>query len=72
MIFRPKKDWVRIEPRLKRSDETQERLDSAGLDVMDYDERWGRYRIRLVPGDLAKHGELLSSLIKEAYHADNG
>jgi hypothetical protein len=69
VIFRPKKEWVRIEPRLTRADETQERLDSAGLDVMDYDERWGRYRIRLAPGDIVKYGELLSALMKEAYHA---
>ena len=47
VIFRPKKDWLRLEVRLDRSDETQAQLDGSGLDVMDYDSRWGRYRIRL-------------------------
>jgi hypothetical protein len=47
VIFRPKKDWVRAEVRLPQSDEIQNRLDSSGLDIMDYDSRWGRYRIRL-------------------------
>ena len=71
VIFRPKKSWVSVEPRLKRSDETQERLETAGCDVMDYDERWGRYRIRLAPGDIAKHADLLTALLKEAYHVAN-
>jgi hypothetical protein len=35
-----------VKPRLKRSEETQERFEVAGCDVMDYEERWGRYRIR--------------------------
>jgi hypothetical protein len=32
-VFRPKKNFVRIEPRLEKSDETQDRLETAGLDV---------------------------------------
>jgi hypothetical protein len=40
VIFRPKKGFMRFEPRLQDSPETQERLEAAGLDVMDYDKRW--------------------------------
>jgi hypothetical protein len=46
VVFRPKKDWLRIEVRLERSDETQGQLEESGLDLMDYDTRWGRYRRR--------------------------
>ena len=67
VVFRPKKGFLRIEPRLKNSPETQERLEAAGLDVMDYDSRWGRYRIRLQPGDLEKHADILTEVIAEAY-----
>jgi len=67
ITFRPKKSFMRLEPRLEESQETQERLESAGLDVMDYDKRWGRYRIRLQPGDIAEHREILSELVAEAY-----
>src|SRR5436305_2683055 len=52
VIFRPKRDFVRFEPRLTRSEETQASLEAAGLDVMEYDARWGRYRIRLGKNDL--------------------
>jgi hypothetical protein len=67
VIFRPKKDWIRLEPRLEQSDEIQNVLDEAGLDVMDYDTRWGRYRIRLSKGDIKKHEQTIKDLLKRAY-----
>jgi len=67
VIFRPKKDWLRLEVRLDRSDETQAQLDGSGLDVMDYDARWGRYRIRLAKGDTAKHKGFLAALMTKAF-----
>jgi hypothetical protein len=33
---------------------------------MDYDKRWGRYRIRLAQADLKLHAEVLTSLLKRA------
>lgn len=67
VIFRPKKDWVRLEPRLDRSEEVQTKLEAAGVDVMEYDARWGRYRIRLTKDDLRKHEQLIRDLMKKAY-----
>ena len=67
VIFRPTKAFIRFEPRLKNSTDTQERLDSAGLDVMDYDSRWGRYRIRLQTEDVEKNKAILTEVIAEAY-----
>ena len=67
VIFRPKKDWLRLEVRLDRSDETQAQLDASGLDVMDYDARWGRYRIRLAKGDITKHKDFLAELMTKAF-----
>lgn len=67
VIFRPKKDWVRLEPRLERSDEIQAKLEEAGVDVMEYDNRWSRYRIRLFKGDVQKHQELIKEILKTAY-----
>lgn len=69
VIFRPIKDWLRLEVRLERSDETQAQLDESGIDVMDYDSRWGRYRIRLAKGDTAKHKDFLAALMSKAFGA---
>jgi predicted transport protein len=67
VVFRPKKNFLRLEPRLEQSEQTQERLEAAGLDVMDYEDRWGRYRIRLGKGDAKKHAEFLKGLLEEAH-----
>jgi hypothetical protein len=34
---------------------------------MGYEQRWGRFRIELRPGEVAKNREILTQLIKEAY-----
>lgn len=67
VVFRPKKDWLRMEVRLARSDETQTNLDKEGLDLMDYDARWGRYRINLRSGDVSKHQTFLAEILKQAH-----
>jgi hypothetical protein len=67
VVFRPKKDWVRMEPRLERSELVQAQLDQAGLDVMDYDNSWGRYRIRLVKGEPQKHHDTLLEILRMAF-----
>src|SRR5262249_9054310 len=52
VVFRSKKDWLRLEARLPRAEETQAQLEKEGLDLMDYDARWGRYRVNLAKGDI--------------------
>ena len=67
VVFRPKKNACRVEIRLPQSTELEKRLDDAGLDMMDYDKRWGRYRIRLSKSELKKHEALLEEILKNAY-----
>lgn len=66
VIFRAKKDWLRVDVRLERSDELQAQLEGSGLDLMDYNARSGRYRMRLTKGDIEKHKEFLTSLMRQA------
>lgn len=65
--FRPKKGFVRLEARLNLETEITEKLETAGLDVMEYDKRWNRYRIRLQYEDIKKYNEIIQWLIDEAY-----
>lgn len=62
--FRPKKSSFRVEIKLKSSPEIDQKLEQAGIDVMDYDKRWGRYRLRLTKNDIKNHSELLLWLLK--------
>ena len=72
MIVCPQKGAIRFEPRLKSTTETTERMENAGLDVMDYASRSGRYRIRLKPGEIEKNKEILAEIVKEAYGVSSG
>ena len=67
VIFRPRKDAIRLEPRLQKTDAREQKIEAAGLDVMDYDNRSGRYRIRLGKGEVKKHAEVLRELFEAAY-----
>lgn len=65
-IFVPKKSFLRLEPRLKRSDELEEKIGETDLDLMEYKTKDGRYRIRLAKNDIKKHGDLLRELLTKA------
>ena len=71
IIFYPKKGFVRLELRIKNSPETTKCLEEAGLDVMDYDSRWGRYRFRLQPGEVEKNEKVLKDVISQAFAESN-
>lgn len=69
VIFRPKKDFVKVEPGLERSDELDKLVEDAGLDALPYDARWGRYRIRVDADSLKKDSKIITDLIKRAYES---
>lgn len=66
VIFRPKKTKTTMELRLEQAEEIDLLIEKAGLDIMDYDAKWGRYRIRVSNKDLIENKELISNLLKMA------
>jgi hypothetical protein len=71
-IFRARKNSLNVDMRLSSSPEIDELLEHAGIDIMDYDKKWGRYRVRLAQGDLTKHAQLLTKLMKQSYSGSAG
>jgi hypothetical protein len=67
MTFRPRKDWVVVELRIERSEETQAQLEAAGIELLEYSARYGQYRIRLTKADLARSRDLLVALMHRAH-----
>ena len=67
VIFRAKKNSFRAEIRLASSAEIDQQLESARIDVMDYETKWDRYRLRLTKNDIQKHRDLLLKLLKVSY-----
>lgn len=72
VIFRPQKTAIRVEPRLQKTEATEAAVEAAGLDVMDYDNKWGRYRIRLQKADVKKHADVLRQLFEASYKESGG
>lgn len=67
VIFRPKKEFLRIEVRLQHSEEMDKWLDEQKFDLMEYDGIWGRYRIVMrTEADIKQHSAALLELFKKA------
>jgi predicted transport protein len=66
-VCRPQKSALRVEIRLPQTDETEEVISKSELDVLDYDKRWGSYRLKLSEKDFSEKEETLTSLLKQAY-----
>ena len=66
IVFRAKKNFMRMEIRLERSDKLEREIEDKGLDLMDYDKRGGRYRIKLSMNDIKKHRDFIAYLIRKA------
>lgn len=67
VVFLPRKNALRIQPRLPRTPETDALLEGAGVVGWDYDNPWGRYRIPVQKGEVQKHGALFGQLFRAAY-----
>lgn len=72
VIFRPRKINLNMEIKLEQSEKTEKMLEGAGLDLMDYDNKWRRYRIRVSKNDVVKHRELIMNLLKMSHGSGVG
>lgn len=68
MTFRPrKKQHVLVELKIPRSDELNQRLEDAGIEMLTYQTKYGQYRITVDKDDLEQRGDLLRELAKLAH-----
>lgn len=65
--FRPKKNYFNLELKLPQTDETDSKIEAAGLDQLEYSKRWGVYRIKLSKGDVKEKADVIGELIEAAY-----
>ena len=45
--FRPRKNLLRLDLKLPETDDLNTKIENSGIETLDYDKRWGRYRLRL-------------------------
>jgi len=67
VIFRPRKHGINVDVKLPPSAEVDQLFEQAGLDVLDYDKRFGNYRFCLSQDEIKKNTALLEKLFKRAY-----
>jgi predicted transport protein len=65
-IFRPKKNYMRLELKLPKSIDTDNLIKTAEIEEMGYDNRWGNYRLHLSKEDIKKHEKVLKDLLMKA------
>jgi hypothetical protein len=69
VLFRPRKSTINIEVKLDETEEIDTKIEQAGLEALDYDARWRRYRLSLHKDDISKRRELLKELLQAAYES---
>lgn len=66
VVFHPKKKFLRLGLRMKKSDDIEDKINNTGLDLSDYTKS-GRYRIRLMKNDIKQNEEFIKELLKQSY-----
>src|SRR5258708_14103962 len=66
LAFRPRRENAIVDFRGPRGDEITALIDDSGVDSLEYDKRYGQYRLRLPTKDLAAHPDLLLQLVRRA------
>lgn len=70
--FKPRKKHLCLQIKMPASDEIDEELENANLQLLDYDKRWRHYRIQVTQSDVDKNRDLLLDLMRQAYELRNG
>lgn len=70
--FRPARNFAVMELRLDESASLQDSMEKAGLDVIKYEKRWGRYHVRIRPQAAEGANAILEEAISQAYQKFKG
>jgi predicted transport protein len=66
-VLRPRRSALNVDIRLPQSDEHDKAISDSNLDILEYDKRWGAYRIKLSKKDIEDQKELIADLLQKAY-----
>lgn len=66
-IMNAKRSFIRLEIKLEKSDEIDELIEKNEIDVLEYNLRSTRYKLRLSKGDLKNKKEVIKELLRRSY-----
>ncbi|MEH6791750.1 DUF5655 domain-containing protein [Parasphingorhabdus sp.] len=67
VTFRPKKSNLNLDVKLPETEELDAKIEEAGIETLEYNKRWGNYRLRLTKELVKNRAELLRELMQLAY-----
>ncbi len=67
VILLPKKEKIHFKVKLPQTELTSEQIDESGLDRLEYEHRYGQYKLSLTPEQANSHAVILKQLIREAF-----
>lgn len=66
-VLRARRSALNVEIKLPQTDEIDKAIADSNLDILDYDKRWGAYRIKLTKKDIEDHKDLIADLLQKAF-----
>lgn len=67
VTFRPQKNKMNMGLKIPKTDEIDAKIDDAGLDTLEYNKKWGNYRLQIRKDDIDSNSDMLMELTKLAY-----
>lgn len=71
-VLRPRKVALNVDIRHPQTEELDKVLSNSNLDILEYDKRWGAYRIKLNKKDIEDHKDLVANLLRKAFDERRG
>jgi len=72
IAVRPKKQFLVLEVKISKTDETDALIEAAGIETLEYNKRYQSYKLRVKQDDVETHQETLRQLLKLAYDEKSG
>lgn len=67
VTIKPKKSYLNLELKIPLSEELDEKIESAGIETLEYNKRWGTYRLRLAKEQVKSKADTLRDMMQLAY-----
>lgn len=67
VTIRPKKNYLNLDLKIPRSEDLDQKIEGAGIETLEYNKRWGTYRLRLTKEQVKSNADTLRELMQLAY-----
>lgn len=66
-VCRPQKSGMRLDIKIPQDEAIDQLMADSDIDVLEYEKRWGSYRLKLTETDIKSKEDVLADLLKKAF-----